>query len=158
MKIIFSKCKVVTSLDKCITLEGKERENVGEFCFLGSIVPSTERNVSQRTALTSAAFVRLKNGIFSNRSISARLKARLYGALILPIAISMFLRCAACGLLGVTRRTYYIISRSQRTPLPLNLSQMSPDTEGMFAVWKEVISFGKHRNKTSTDRGREEDH
>ena len=54
---------------------------------MGSIVPSTETDVSQHIALALAGFGRLRNGIFSNRSISTRLKARLYGALILPIAI-----------------------------------------------------------------------
>ena len=74
------------------------------------------------------------------------------------------LRCASCRLLlpGVTRAD--IISRSERTHLPLNLSQMSSDTEdsdglGTFALCKEITSFAKHRNnKTSKDRGREEDH
>ena len=46
MRINFSKCKVITLSEKRITLEGKELETVEEFCFLGSIVPSTERDVS----------------------------------------------------------------------------------------------------------------
>ena len=52
--------------------------------------------------------------------------------------------------------------RSERTPLPLNLSQMSSDTEdsgglGMSAECKEITSLGKHTDNTSKDR-REEDH
>ena len=54
---------------------------------LGRIVPSTERDVSRHIALVLAAFDRLRNCMFFNRNISTRLKARLYGALILPIAI-----------------------------------------------------------------------
>ena len=42
MTINFSKCKVSTSSEKPIVLEGRELKAVGEFCFLGSIVPSTE--------------------------------------------------------------------------------------------------------------------
>ena len=49
---IYFKCKVITSSDKRIVLEGEELETVGEFCFL-SIVPSTGRDVSRRLALTS---------------------------------------------------------------------------------------------------------
>ena len=50
--------------------------------------------------------------------------------------------------------------QSERTPLPLNLSQMSSDTGGlgMFAIFKEITLLGKHTNKTSKDSGREEDH
>ena len=73
MKIDFSKCKVITSTEKCIILEREEHETVGEFCFLGSIVTSTEReeryDVSRRIALAAAVFGRLRNCILSNRSI-----------------------------------------------------------------------------------------
>ena len=60
-------------------------------------------------------------------------------------------------------RTDYTIVRSERTSLPLNLSQMSSDTEdagglGVFAVCKEVSSLGKHTNNTSKDSGREDEH
>ena len=71
------------------------------------------------------------------------------------------LRCAACGLLEVLPwRTDYTISRSGRTPLPLNLSQMSSDTQDsdgldMFAVCKEMTSLDKHTDKTTKDSGRE---
>ena len=44
-------------------------------------------NISRRIVLASAAFGRFINGIFSNRSISTRLKISLYGARILPMAI-----------------------------------------------------------------------
>ena len=59
-------------------------------------------------------------------------------------------------------RTDYQISRSERTHLPLNLSQMSSDTEdsdglGMSGACKEITSLGKHANKTSKDSRREED-
>ena len=47
-----------------ITLEGEELETVDKFCFLGRIVPSIEKYVSRRITLTSAAFGRLRNGIF----------------------------------------------------------------------------------------------
>ena len=87
MKINFAKFKVITSSEKRITLECDELETVGELCLLGSIVPFTDRDVSRRTALASAALGRFINGIFSNRSISTRLKTRLYGNLTLPIAI-----------------------------------------------------------------------
>ena len=43
MNINFSKCKVITSSEKPIVLEGEELETMGQFCFLGSIVASTER-------------------------------------------------------------------------------------------------------------------
>ena len=74
--INFSKCKVITSSEKRITLEGEEIETVGEFCFMGSIVSSTEGYVSCRIALASTAFGRPRNGIFSNRNNSTRRKAR----------------------------------------------------------------------------------
>ena len=71
----------VVSSEKHIILEGEELETVGELCFLDSTVPSTERDVSRHVALALRAFGRFRNDIFSNRSISMRLKARLYGAL-----------------------------------------------------------------------------
>ena len=42
-------------------------------------------------------------------------------------------------------RTDYKISRSERSPLPVNLSQMSSDTGclGMFAVCKEITSIAE---------------
>ena len=70
MKINFSKCKVITSSEKRIILEDKELETVRGFCFLGSIGPSIERDVSRRMSLASAAFGELRNGMFYNRSIS----------------------------------------------------------------------------------------
>ena len=72
-----------------------------------------------------------------------------------------FLRCAACALLEVLPgRTYYKISRTERTHLPLNLSQMSEDSGslGIFAVCQEITLLGKHTNKTSKESGREDDH
>ena len=75
-----------------------------------------------------------------------------------------FLRCAVCGLLEVLPgQTDYTISRSERTPLPLNLSQTSSDTQDsggldVFAVCKEITSLDKHTDKTTKDSGREEDH
>ena len=132
MKINFSKRMVITSSEKGIVLEDKNLETVGGFCFLLSIVPSTDIDVSQCITLVSAGFGRLINGIFSNRSISTSLKARLYGAIILPIVIYgaevgrydhrrynllRFLRCTAFRLLKVLPgRTDYKISRSDRTP------------------------------------------
>ena len=85
MIINFSKCKVIPSSKKRIVLEGEKLETVGELCFLDSLVPSLERGVSQRIDLPSIG--RHRNDIFSKRSISTRLKARLCGALILPMTI-----------------------------------------------------------------------
>ena len=88
MKINFSKRKVIASSEKRITLEGEELEIIGELYFFGSIVPSTEREVLvDAQPKHRQPFGRLRNGIFSKRSISTSLKARLYGALLLPIAI-----------------------------------------------------------------------
>ena len=58
---------------------------------------------------------------------------------------------------------YYKISRSERTPLSLNPSQISPDTQdsgglGMFVICKKLTSLDMHTIKTSKDSGREEDH
>ena len=75
-----------------------------------------------------------------------------------------YMRCADLGLLEVLPgRTDNKISRPERTPLPLNLSQMSSDTEdsgglGIFVACKEITSLDKHTYKTPNDSGREEDH
>ena len=64
-----------------------------------------------------------------------------------------FLRCTVCELLEwLPGWTDYKISRSERTPLHLNLSQMSSDTKdsgglGMFALCKEITSLGKHTTR-----------
>ena len=74
------------------------------------------------------------------------------------------LRCAACGLLEMLPGlTDYKIQKSERTPLPLNISQISSHTEdsgglGVVVVCKEITSLGKHKNKTSAKSGTEEDH
>ncbi|KAI0217105.1 Tropinone reductase 2 [Lamellibrachia satsuma] len=44
----------ITSLEKRTILEGEELKTVGEFCFLGSIVPSTERCASSGIGAATA--------------------------------------------------------------------------------------------------------
>ena len=73
-----------------------------------------------------------------------------------------FLRCAAYGLLEVLLgQTDYKISRSQRTPLPLNLPHMSSDIEDSggvdtFAVQREDIVWQAYKQgfKGQWKRGR----
>ena len=94
----------------------------------------------------------------------ARLKARLYGALIPPVAISgveartlqsqvsllRFLKCT------VGTNAQVAITRAVRTPPPLNPSQMSSDTED--SVVSERLPYAKrkllakHSNKTAEQR------
>ena len=86
MKINPTKCKVMSSDTRDITINNTVAEKVDEFVFLGSSVPSVEADVKRRTRLASWAFGRLKNTIWSNQGISRSLKIRIYKALILPIA------------------------------------------------------------------------
>ena len=59
MKINFSKWKVITSSEKCIVQESEKLETAEEFCFLGSVVSSTQRYVKRRIALASVALGRV---------------------------------------------------------------------------------------------------
>ena len=86
MKINGSKCKILSPCNDEINIDGSAVEHVGEFVFLGSVVPDTSRDVQRRLSLASQAFGRLKNNIWSRKDISKALKARLYRALIIPIA------------------------------------------------------------------------
>ena len=46
MTINLSKFKFITLSDKRFVLESEKLETVGDFCFLGSVVPSTQRYVN----------------------------------------------------------------------------------------------------------------
>ena len=86
MKINFDKCKVLTPSNDNILIQGELLENVNNFVYLGSSVPDTTKDIERRIALALTAFGRLRKSIWSNRDILLKLKLRLYGALILPIA------------------------------------------------------------------------
>ena len=81
-----TKCKVMSSDERDITINNSVVDKVDEFVFLGSNVPSVEADVKRCTRLAAWAFGRLRNKIWSNQDISRSLKIRIYKALILPIA------------------------------------------------------------------------
>ena len=86
MKINFDKCKVLTSSNDNLVIHRELLKNVNNFVYLGSSVPDTTKDIERRIALALTAFSRLRKSIWSNRDILLKLKLRLYGALILPIA------------------------------------------------------------------------
>ena len=86
MKINGAKCKILSLSDQRINIDGQELEHVGEFVFLGSVLPDSSAHIKRRIALASAAFGRLKEAIWKKRTISKPLKVRLYKSLILSIA------------------------------------------------------------------------
>ena len=55
------------------------------FKFLGSLVPHCSSDVQYRISMTSQAFGGLRR-IWSSKDVSIKIKTRLYGSLILPIA------------------------------------------------------------------------
>jgi hypothetical protein len=87
LKINREKCRVITDeeVDE-ILMESNAVTEVQEFVFLGSVVPGTSSDIKRRIALAAVAFGKLKNNIWSNRTIPMNLKIRLYYALIIPIA------------------------------------------------------------------------
>ena len=87
MKVNPAKCKVISSDQNDIKIDGKVVEKVKELIFLGSVVPGTPSDIKRRISLDSSAFGRLKQRVWSNRNITVQLKIRLYYALIVPIAI-----------------------------------------------------------------------
>ena len=86
MKINTAKCKVLTTAEDQITIQGEHIENVKDFIFLGSSVPNVTNDIDRRIVLASTSFGRLRKAIWNNRKISLQLKMRLFRALILPIA------------------------------------------------------------------------
>ena len=86
MKINTSKTKILSSDDGEITIDGDLIENTDSFVYLGSVIPGTTADITRRTALAAQAFGRLQEAIWKNRDVSIPLKARLYNALIVPIA------------------------------------------------------------------------
>ena len=87
LEINASKCKIMSTENDNIYINGEIVENVNSFVFLGSSVPNTTVDVKRRIALACSAFGRLKNNIWGRREVTNKLKVRLYNALILPIAI-----------------------------------------------------------------------
>ena len=63
------------------------RKNSGTIVLSTSLIEAICDNVECPVVINSQLTEWFRKGIFSNRSISTRLKARLYGALILPIAV-----------------------------------------------------------------------
>ena len=84
MKINTSKCKVISSSPKNITIENESIEIVEELKFSGSVPPNLSLNV-KKIAMANSTFGTPK----SFRDISTKFKLRLKqnNALILPIAI-----------------------------------------------------------------------
>ena len=86
MKINGAKCNIISPSPEEITIDGAQREHVGQFTFLGSVVPPCSEDVNRRISLAAAAFGRLRTAVWNRREIGMALKVRLYNALILPIA------------------------------------------------------------------------
>ena len=86
MKINGAKCKILSPINDDIEIDNETVEHVAQFVFLGSVLPDTTSDVARRIGLASSAFGRLIPTVWSKRSISRAIKARLYKALIVPIA------------------------------------------------------------------------
>ena len=86
MKINGAKCNIISPSPEEITIDGAQVEHVGQFTFLGSVVPPCSEDVNKRISLATAAFGRLRTAVWNRREIGMALKVRLYNALILPIA------------------------------------------------------------------------
>ena len=86
MKINFDKRKVLTPSNGNIMIQGELLENVSNFVYLGSSVPSVTKDIERRIALALASFGRLRKSVLSNREILLKPKLWLNWALILPIA------------------------------------------------------------------------
>ena len=77
MKINTSKCKVISSDKRNITINGEAIETVDKFTFLGSSVPAVADDVQRRINLAAWAFGRLRDKIWSNQNISRTIKVRI---------------------------------------------------------------------------------
>ena len=86
MKINGAKCNIISPSPEEITIDGAQVEHVGQFTFLGSVVPHCSEDVNRRISLAAAAFGRLRTAVWNRREIGMALKVRLYNALILPLA------------------------------------------------------------------------
>jgi len=88
LKINPNKCAIMSSeTNEEIKIDNELVPKVSEFKFLGSMVPECSSDVKNRISMASRAFGRLRAEIWTSRSVSMKLKIRLYKALILPIAI-----------------------------------------------------------------------
>ena len=81
------KCGLKINLLKCVIIKLKSIKfpKVSKFKFMASLVPDCSSDVHHRISMASQAFGRLRT-IWSSKDVSIKLKTRLYGALILPIA------------------------------------------------------------------------
>ena len=68
-----------------IEIDNNVVPKVSKFKFLGSLVPDCSSDVQHRISMASQAFGRLRT-TWSSKDVSIKLKTRLYGAFILPIA------------------------------------------------------------------------
>jgi len=64
-----AKCKVLTTENQRIEIDGRSLENVHDFIFLGSVVPGTNADVTRRIALASVAFGNLQESVWENLDI-----------------------------------------------------------------------------------------
>ena len=140
MYINSAKTKVISSNGGEISINNEIIGRVDSFVYLGSVVPNTSDDVTRRLALAAQAFGRLQNVLWKNRNVSLPLKVRLYGALIVPIAIyaaetwtltekdkriinSFEMRCLRC-MLGVS-----ILSRIRNDEIRRRLGVKKPILE-----------------------------
>ena len=69
MKINGAKCNIISPSPEEITIDGAQREHVGQFTFLGSVVPPCSEDVNRRISLAAAAFGRLRTAVWNRREI-----------------------------------------------------------------------------------------
>ena len=78
MKINTSKCKVISSDKRNITINGEAIETVDKLIFLGSSVPAVADDSPETHQPCSLGFGRLRDKIWSNQNISRTIKERIY--------------------------------------------------------------------------------
>ena len=77
---------IITPDSQDIMIGGNAVKKVNQFVFLGSLVPGISADVKRRIALATVALGKLSNKFWSRKTITMKLKVRLYNALIIPIA------------------------------------------------------------------------
>jgi hypothetical protein len=93
LKINVDKTKVMATglkgQTQVISIGGKPVEEVGEFCYLGSVIAgdgSCDKDIRTRLGKANSTFGRLTN-IWKNKSLSINIKCRLYEALVMSVLL-----------------------------------------------------------------------
>jgi hypothetical protein len=121
-----------------IMVDGKQVEEVDEFCYLGSVISgdtSCDKDIRTRLGKANATFTRL-NTIWRNKSLDCKIKIRLYDSLVLS------------ALLYGAETWPMTVANMKR----LEAAHHKWQRKILGVIWKDKISNEKIRERTGMEK------